>query len=52
MTDTQRAALAELDANIAQGEEFERQGYDCGMMLALTYALRDKLMQEVMGDVP
>lgn len=42
--------LVELDKNIAQGLEFEKQGYDCGMMLALTYALRDKVLAELEAE--
>ena len=42
--------LAELDENIQQGLEFEKQGYDCGMMLALTYVLRDKVLAELEAE--
>lgn len=44
---TLQEQLAELDENIRQGLEFEEQGYDCGMMLALTYVLRDKVLAEL-----
>lgn len=42
--------LAELDENIQQGLEFEKQGYDCGMMLALTCVLRDKVLAELEAE--
>lgn len=44
---TLQEQLAELDENIQQGLEFEKQGYDCGMLLALTYVLRDKVLAEL-----
>jgi hypothetical protein len=42
-----KQGIAELDANIAQGRVFEEQGYDCDMMLSITYVLRDKLVKEL-----
>lgn len=47
---TLQEQLAELDKNIAQGLEFEKQGYDCGMMLALTYVLRDKVLARLEAE--
>lgn len=44
---TLQEQLAELEENIRQGLEFEEQGYDCDMMLAITYSLRDKLAGEL-----
>ena len=48
--DELREKLAELDENINQGLEFEKQGYDCGMMLALTCVLRDKVLAELEAE--
>ena len=47
---TLQEQLAELDENIQQGLEFEKQGYDCGMMLALTCVLRDKVLAELEAE--
>jgi hypothetical protein len=49
VTDEQRAELAELDANIAQGRELMRQGYPVSMQLLMTIALRDDLEREANG---
>lgn len=40
---TREEQIAELKENIRQGEEFQRQGYDCEMMMSITRVLLAKL---------
>jgi hypothetical protein len=42
-----KGAIRELDENIAQGREFEKRGYDCGMMLAISCSLREKFEKQL-----
>lgn len=39
--------IDELNHNIEQGEKFEAQGCDCGMMLAMTESIRNRLRREL-----
>ena len=45
--DKLKAQIAELDANIEQGLEFERLGFGNGLMISLTESMRDKLAAEL-----
>lgn len=38
--------LAELDANIAEGERLQEQGFDCEVLLAITLKIREDLANE------
>ena len=42
-----RAQLADIDASIERGRELQKEGYDCGYMIAVTQTLRDRVAREL-----
>ena len=45
--DELREKLAELDESIDRGRELQKDGYDCGYIIAATQTIRDRVAREL-----